>query len=201
MPAFIPEYPQFFTASIKGYHKLLEEDNYKDIIIESLQFLVEDKRILLYSFVIMSDHIHLIWQMQPLIHPQHVRRDFLKYTAQKIKLDLQKNNPALLENYRSDANDRTYQFWKRKALSIELRTDKVYQQKLEYIHWNPVKATMCKLPEEYKYSSALFYHTGIDNWGFLTYYRDYLKTSSWWRTNTNHGVTVLLKPIFCISSL
>ena len=149
----------------------------------------------------MSDHIHLIWQMQPLIHPQHVRRDFLKYTAQKIKLDLQKNNPALLENYRSDANDRTYQFWKRKALSIELRTDKVYQQKLEYIHWNPVKATMCKLPEEYKYSSALFYHTGIDNWGFLTYYRDYLKTSGWWRTNTNHGVTVLLKPIFCISSL
>ena len=59
-----------------------------------------------------------------------------------------------------------------KTLSIELRTDKVYQQKLEYIHENPVNAAMCKLPEEYKYSSALFYHTGIDNWGFLTHHRD-----------------------------
>ena len=78
----------------------------------------------------MSDHIHLIWQMQPLIHTQHVQRDFLKYTAQKIKLDLQKNNPALLEEFRSDANDRTCQFWKRRALSIELRTDKVVSTKV-----------------------------------------------------------------------
>ena len=163
MPAFVTEYPQFFTASIKGFYKLLEHDKYKDIIINSLRFLVEDKRIKLYAFVIMPDHLHLIWQMQPLIHPQHVQRDFLKYTAQRIKHDLQKNHPELLSAFESDANDRTYQFWKRRALSIELRTDKVYIQKLDYIHWNPVKAGLCKLPEEYKYSSALFYQTGIDN--------------------------------------
>jgi len=159
----------------------LEEDKYKDIIVNSLKFLAEDKRIVLYSFVIMSDHINLIWQMRPLIHPQHLQTDFLKYTAQKIKLNLQKDNLKFLEEFRSHANDRTYQFWKRKALSIELRADKVYQQKLEYIHWNPVKAAMCKVPEEYKYSSALFYHTGIDNWEFLTHHLDLLKTSGWWK--------------------
>ena len=97
----------------------------------------------------MPDHLHLNWQMQPLIHPQHVQRDFLKYTVQRIKHDLQKNHPELLSAFESDANDRTYQFWKRRALSIELRTDKVYIQKLDYIHWNPVKAGLCKLPEEY----------------------------------------------------
>ena len=63
MPAFITEYPQFFTASIKGRYKLLQHDpdSYrgKDIIINSLRFLVEDKRIKLYVFAIMSDHIHL----------------------------------------------------------------------------------------------------------------------------------------------
>ena len=172
MPAFVTEYSQFFTASIKGFYKLLEHDKYKDIIINSLRFLVEDKRIKLYAFVIMPDHLHLIWQMQPLIHPQHVQRNFLKYTAQRIKHDLQKNHPELLSAFESDANDRTYQFWKRRALSIELRTDKVYIQKLDYIHWNPVKAGLCKLQEEYKYSSALFYQTGIDNWGFLSHHRD-----------------------------
>ena len=50
MPAFITEYPQFFTASIKGWYKLLQHDKYKDIIINSLRFLVEDKRIKLYAF-------------------------------------------------------------------------------------------------------------------------------------------------------
>jgi REP element-mobilizing transposase RayT len=60
MPSFITEYPQFFTASIKGWYKLLEHEKYKDIIINSLRFLVEDKRIKLYAFAIMSDHIHLV---------------------------------------------------------------------------------------------------------------------------------------------
>ena len=172
MPAFITEYPQFFTASIKGYYKLLQHDKYKDIIVNSLRFLVESNRIKLFAFVVMDDHIHLIWQMQPLIHPQHVQRDFLKYTAQQIKLDLQKNHPEILPQFKSEANDRIYQFWKRRALSIELRTDKIFQQKLDYINWNPVKAGMCKLPEEYKYSSALLYHTGLDNWAFLTHHAD-----------------------------
>ena len=172
MPVFITEYPQFFTASIKGWYKLLEHDKYKDIIINSLRFLVEDKRIKLFAFIIMTDHIHLIWQMQPLIKPGDVQRDFLKYTAQQIKLDLQKNNPEALTHFEADVNDRTYQFWKRRSLSIELRTHKVYRQKLDYIHWNPVKAGVCKLPEEYKYSSALFYETGNDNWGFLTHHMD-----------------------------
>lgn len=172
MQEIITEYPQFFTATIKEWHKLLKPDKYKDVVVNSLQFLVEDKRIKLFAFVIMSSHIHLIWQMQPLIQPQHVQRDFLKYTAQQIKHDLQKNHPAVLAHLKTNANDRTYQFWKRRALSVELRTHKVYMQKLEYIHWNPVKAGICKLPEDYKYSSALFYETGVDNWGFLTHHQD-----------------------------
>lgn len=45
-------------------------------------------------------------------------------------------------------------------------------QKINYIHDNPVKAGLCKLPEEYKYSSASFYETGIKNWNFLTHYYD-----------------------------
>ncbi|HKB45665.1 MAG TPA: transposase [Chitinophagaceae bacterium] len=143
--AFIKEYSQFFTAGINGRYKLLQHDSYsyrdKDII-NSLRFLVEDKRIKLYAFAIMQDHIHLIWQMQPLIHPQHVQRDFLKYTAQQIKLDLQRNNPEALTHFETDANDRAYQFWKRRSLSIELRTDKVYQQKLDYIPARPVRRAL-----------------------------------------------------------
>jgi putative transposase len=47
---------------------------------------------------------------------------------------------------------------------------KVFIQKLNYIHQNPVRAGLCSHAEEYKYSSAKFYETGIDNGGFLTHF-------------------------------
>ena len=86
--------------------------------------------------------------------------------------EAKKNHPQVLASFKVNAKGREYQLWERNALSIELRTDKVFRQKLNYLHWNPVKAGLCQLPEEYNYSSALFYETGIDNWGFLTHYRD-----------------------------
>ena len=52
-------WPQFYTATILEWKPLLKEDKYKDVLIESLRFLVSEKRITLYAFVIMSNHIHL----------------------------------------------------------------------------------------------------------------------------------------------
>ena len=51
----------FFTATILYWKKLLKPDKYKQIIIESLKFLVAEKRVQVYGFVIMPNHIHLIW--------------------------------------------------------------------------------------------------------------------------------------------
>lgn len=168
----IKEFPQFFTATNLEWKQLLNQDKYKDIIIESLRFLVANKRIKMYAFVVMSNHIHLIWQMQAGIRREATQRDFLKYTAQRIKFDLERNHPHILKHFLVDAKDRKYQFWERNALSIELRTTKIFQQKLNYIHLNPVKAGICEFPEQYKYSTAKFYETGIDDWGFITHNND-----------------------------
>lgn len=170
MGNFITEYPQFFTATILEWKALLEKDTHKEIIISSLRFLVDNKRIKLFAFVIMKNHIHLIWQMMPLIHPAHVQRDFLKYTGQQLKFQLLKDDPESLTDFYVGATDRNYQFWERNALSVELRTHSVFIQKLEYIHNNPVRGGLCSRVDEYHYSSAAFYETGIDNCGFLTHY-------------------------------
>jgi putative transposase len=169
MPSIITEYPQFFTATNLEWKKLLEPDRYKDIVVNSLRFLVKDNRVRLYGFVIMWNHLHLIWQMQAMIDSKAVQRDFLKYTAQQIRNDLKINHPLVLDRFRVDASDREYQFWERNPLSIELRSGKVFYQKLDYLHNNPVRAGICSFPEEYKYSSARFYKTDIDNWGFLSH--------------------------------
>ncbi len=57
-------YPDYFTATILEWKHLLKQDKYKDIIISSLEFLVKNGRIKVYGFTIMSNHIHLIWQVQ-----------------------------------------------------------------------------------------------------------------------------------------
>jgi putative transposase len=69
------------------------------------------------------------------------------------------------------AKDREYQFWERNPKSIEVYTPEVIYQKLDYIHANPLQAkwNLCKEPKDYFYSSAEFYETGIDRFGFLTH--------------------------------
>ncbi len=168
----ITEYPQFFTATNLEWKKLLQPDKYKDIIITSLQFLVKEKRVRITAFVIMPNHIHLIWQMLEGHIEDSVQRDFLKYTAQQIKADLKKKHPEVLEQFKVNAKDRQYQFWERNALSIELRTEKTYLQKLDYLHYNPVRAGLCKLPEAYRYSSASLYELNKTEWDFLSHFRE-----------------------------
>ncbi len=168
----LTEHVQFFTATVLKWQKLLEHDKYKQIIIDSLKFLVETNRVFIYAYVIMPNHIHLIWQMRENIKPADVQRDFLKYTAQKIKFDLQENCPSLLSHFKVELKDRQYQFWKNRPLSIPLWNKNVFLQKLNYIHNNPIqeKWNLAKMPELYVYSSAKFYLSNRDNQGFLRHY-------------------------------
>jgi putative transposase len=166
-----PEYwPQYFTATIYEWKHLLADDNHKNIIISSLEFLVTSKRIVLNAFVIMSNHLHLIWQPRFGFTPSDIQASFMKFTAQQIKSSLRKNNASFLEEFKVNKYDREYQLWKREPLSIELRSASVFDQKLNYIHYNPVKAGLCVNPEDYYYSSAKFYHDGTDKFGILTHY-------------------------------
>jgi REP element-mobilizing transposase RayT len=162
---------QFFTATILEWQRLLKPAKYKDIIVDSLRFLVKEKRVEINAFVIMENYLHLIWQILAGHKREDVQRDFLKFTAQHIKSDLMQNHPLVLPYFEVNAKDRKYQFWERNPLSIDLYSQRVFMQKLDYLHWNPVRAGVCKLPEEYWYSSARFYELGQDDFGFITHFR------------------------------
>ena len=111
--------------------------------------------------------MQLILQAMPGNTPQKIQLSFMKFTAQQIKFDLMKENPGLLEKFIVNAKDREYQIWERNALSIELSSDFIFWQKVDYIHENPVKAGICKFPEQYYYSSAGYYINGIDDFEIL----------------------------------
>jgi putative transposase len=98
MSESITEYAHFFTATNLEWRPLLAADKYKGVVIESMQFLVNDKRVIIYDFVIMPNHLHLIWQMRAGILRENVQRDFLKHTAQTIKVDLIRNHKEDLQH-------------------------------------------------------------------------------------------------------
>jgi hypothetical protein len=73
-----------------------------------------------------------------------------------------------------NALEETQRLWERNILSIDIFSRDRFLQKLNYIHRNPVheRWRLSTLPEGYHYSSALFYESGVDNFGFLTHWVD-----------------------------
>lgn len=165
-------YVQFFTATILKWKHLLKQDKYKQFILDSLQFSVTNGRVKVYGFVVMVNHIHLVWHIQPGRRREDVQRDFLKFAAQQMKADLEKNHPAVLPHFLVNAADRKHQIGERNPLSIDLWSREVLVQKLNYMHLNPVRAGICRWPEKNWWSSAMYYHTGVDNFGWLTHVMD-----------------------------
>ncbi|SHH14059.1 REP element-mobilizing transposase RayT [Chryseolinea serpens] len=162
-------HPEFVTITCLKWKPVLADDRFKDIIISSLSFLSMTNRATIYAFVIMQNHMHLIWQILGDHSRENVQRDFLRFTSQQILKILRNENSSLQRELRVEARDRKYQIWERNSLGISLWSEKVMRQKIDYIHLNPVKAGWCEFPEEYKYSSAGFYSNGERRWEFLVH--------------------------------
>ncbi len=159
--------PSFLTAVCYDFKMLLAEEKRKMIVLNSLKFLVENKDIIIHGYVIMDNHIHLIWQAIGDKTNEQLQRSLLKFTADAFKKELISTNESFLEEFLVKKKDRNYQFWKRDSIQVDLFSEKFFKQKLTYIHDNPVKAGLSDLPEDYLYSSAAFYENGIDKWGLI----------------------------------
>ena len=122
---------EFFTATCLNWQPLLKADERKDILMNSLRFMVEEKRIWLYAFVIMPNHIHLLWSKQEAWKDKNTSHMFLKFTAQQIKFNLIDNGQnEELQNYKSTQQDRAYHFWERRPFVATMFNKKVAEQKM-----------------------------------------------------------------------
>ena len=164
----------FYTDTINEFKPLLNDDALKMVCINSWKYLVDKNLIKIYGYVIMPNHIHLLWKMISLNGKESPAGSFAKYTAHQFKKILTINNSSLLQEFQSSKSDRAFQFWKRDPLAISLTSEKNLLQKLDYIHHNPIKEKwhLADLPENYRWSSAGFYMGLPDEFGILTHYAD-----------------------------
>jgi putative transposase len=160
------EKPYFVTFTVIRWLDVFTRNIYKDIFLDSLKYFQKHTGLDLYAYCIMTNHVHLIIGRNNDFPIEGIVRDIKKYTSVKIT-EAVRDNPResrkelFLWLFERDGtrnpNNRQFQFWQQHSHPIELSTNKIIEQKLEYIHNNPVKAGFVLSPEHYLYSSAMNY--------------------------------------------
>jgi putative transposase len=107
---------------------------------------------------------------------------FNKYTSHMFQKDLRANHPAVLALFEVDDPERRYRIWQRDPMAVLMDSQNKVEQKITwaallYMHNNPLQEhwNLANQPENYLWSSARFYETGVDEFGLLTHYPDRFK--------------------------
>jgi REP element-mobilizing transposase RayT len=156
--------PHFITATVVDWVDIFTRKNYRDTVIECLDYCIANKAMLMYAYVIMSNHIDMIVQSSD-GELSDLLRDFKKFTAtkiiEKIKTEPESRREWMLERFKlaaeSHTRNKNHQFWQYGNHPEEIYTDKLMWSKLDYIHLNPVRAGIVEKASQYIYSSATNY--------------------------------------------
>ncbi len=154
----------FWTSVIKEWKHLLKNDEMKMIIIESLQWHVEHELVYIYGYVVMDNHLHVLWEQLKMNDKETSKESFEKFIGHMFLKKLKGDTNSLAE-YATEQKDRNYLFWQRDPLAILITDKKMAGEKLDYMHCNPLQPhwQLCKKSIEYRFSSARFYETGKDD--------------------------------------
>jgi len=155
----------YITMTVVGWLDVFTRKNHRDVLIESLKYCQKEKGLIIYAYVIMSNHIHMIVQTSEPHQIKDTIRDFKKFTSKKILFQIQ-NEPEsrrewMLKIFEDEAEQskkhKTYKFWQVGNHAIEVFTEKFIWDKINYIHENPVRAGLVKQQWDWIYSSASNY--------------------------------------------
>jgi REP element-mobilizing transposase RayT len=152
----------FTTSTVKDWIRLFDRPDLRGIVLESLRFVIRDHRIQLHGYVLMPNHLHLIFSPIPPQTISTVFRDFHKYTSQQMIKILRNEHSDVLNTFTSPRTDRLVQIWQATHAPKEIESATFFRQKLDYIHNNPCSERwlLSNTPEEYLYSSARDYILG-----------------------------------------
>jgi REP element-mobilizing transposase RayT len=157
--------PHFITCTIVDWVDVFTRPVYKDLIIDALRNCQKNKGLIVHAYCIMTNHVHFIVSADKDYVLPDIIRDFKRYTSRKIieimEDRFESRRKWMLKKFKSAADrikrNKTFKLWKDGFHPIELSSNSLQDQRLEYLHQNPVKAGIVWSAEEYKYSSAAYY--------------------------------------------
>lgn len=164
-----PEGTYFATFTVVEWADVFTRELYRKIIVDSLLFSIKEKGMILHAWCLMTNHVHLIFSTKfPGTHSS-ILRDLKKFTSREIIQAIKNNRkesrkrwmlPIFIRPTTKTNYIRSHQFWQYENHPIEIYSPRIVQQKLNYLHQNPVVAGFVEKAEHYLYSSARDY-TGM----------------------------------------
>jgi REP element-mobilizing transposase RayT len=154
----------FVTLQVVDWVDVFSRECYRKIIVENLCYCINHKGLEIYAWVIMSNHVHLLVKSEK-GELSNTLRDFKSYTSKVILTEIKEGHESrkewMLRQFKSATlrhkRNAEYQFWAHDNHAEYLFSNKFIEQKLNYIHNNPVRAGIVLKAEDYKYSSARDY--------------------------------------------
>jgi putative transposase len=143
-------------------------DEYFQIVIENLDFCRKEKGMEVYCWCIMPSHVHLIFRDKN-NNPGKLLGQLKAHTSKGIQKSIETNPQESRREWllwmmeragQKNSNVKMRQFWQQHNQPIELWSTHVIDQKVGYIHNNPVEAGFVLEPWHWKYSSAIDYSGG-----------------------------------------
>ncbi len=134
---------------------MLDCEPLRDALVELLALKLRDYRGICSGYVIMPDHVHLIvWFGKP----DELSR-FMKSWKQTSSIKLKRTLRGVAPQYASKI-PLADPFWQSKYYPFNLYSQKKAEEKLDYIHKNPVTAGLVQRAVDWKWSSARFFQMG-----------------------------------------
>jgi putative transposase len=157
----------FLTFTVVRWLDVFSRMNHKTAIVDSLNYCIANKGLNVHAWCLMTNHLHLIASAKEGYKLSAIIRDFKEHTAKEV-IRLIEQEPeswreTFLEIFKAEGSKdkriTKYKFWQESNHAIELEPfrPKVIDQKLNYIHYNPVEEGIVANPEEYLFSSARDY--------------------------------------------
>ena len=156
----------FITFTVINWIDVFIRNEYRNVFIDSLKYCQEHKGLNIYAWCLMTSHAHLIVSSNEGLPLAGIIRDTKSYTSRHIR-KLLEDKDAVGESRREwmfwmmqragkrNANNTDFQFWQQHNQPIVLDNNFMIDQKVEYVHNNPVEAGFVDKPEDLKYSSAI----------------------------------------------
>ena len=153
--------PHFVTFTVVEWVDVFTKWVYREILFDSMRYCMVNKGMVIYGYVIMSNHVHMILLSEKEALSDLIR-DFKKYTSKKIVEEVSLKNDRrsewMMSVFRKNANRHSrnseFQLWKYGNHPEEIYSEKFLWTKLDYIHLNPVRAGIVKKASSYTCSSA-----------------------------------------------
>ena len=164
----------FITATVVDWVDVFTRPQYKQIVVDSLEYCHANKGLIVHAWVLMTNHLHMIVSTDKTDDLSNILRDFKKFTSKMVITTIKNNEKEsrkdwMLDRFRfAAANDKKtagYKFWQDGNYVEQIISKDFFMQKLDYVHQNPVRQGFVSRAEDYLYSSARDYagNSGILN--------------------------------------